>query len=271
VCITLSKNISNSYQSAIAASEIAKEKGKNVEVLDSNSTSAGLGLIAYKAARLASEGANREDVISFLDRCIKETRLIVFAETFRYRFHSGRTPPLVKILTENKKEKSAFEEFNMEKKPGGLSFFARGDKTSFKKKTLPKSGEANPENLKRRMKDFEKITSTFNLMRIRAVVRIVGGQIKKRKTAIGPFRAVKKIINIITDDFQDIAGREYKKIPFSMTCSHSADTKKVDKLRESISKLNCTEFIDSPLGQIISMFAGPGAMIVAYWPEYRDI
>ena len=89
LCITLSSEMSGTYQAACTAAEgIAGEIP--VTVIDSRSVTVGQGLLAISAADHASKGASLEEIVSLVDVLKGRTRVYGVVDTLDYLKRGGR-------------------------------------------------------------------------------------------------------------------------------------------------------------------------------------
>lgn len=91
--LPISSNISSTYQSAVMAKEMLLEEGTHrgrIEVLDSKSASAGLGLLLYRAAKLAGSGTGFDELVERMKGHIAESKLFVFLDTLENVIKGGR-------------------------------------------------------------------------------------------------------------------------------------------------------------------------------------
>jgi DegV family protein with EDD domain len=88
VSIHISSELSGTVASALAAREMLHDVP--VHVVDSRSTSMGLGLIALAAARAAAEGHNAEEVAAVAERLVLRTDVIFVVDTLEYLHKGGR-------------------------------------------------------------------------------------------------------------------------------------------------------------------------------------
>jgi len=89
VAITLSPNTpSAGYRSAIMAKEMSE--GLPIEVVDSNSVTTALGLIATAAAQAADAGASLEDVVKAAKNIIPKMNLFFNVGSINYFLRGGR-------------------------------------------------------------------------------------------------------------------------------------------------------------------------------------
>ena len=87
--ITVTSKLSGTYDSALQGREIARSKSR-IEVVDSLSTSMGLGLIAMAAARLAAAGEDLQRVMEEVREAIPRIRLLGVFDTLKYLLLGGR-------------------------------------------------------------------------------------------------------------------------------------------------------------------------------------
>jgi len=89
VSIQVTSKLSGTYNSALQGRGLAKT-GCRIEVMDSLSTSMGLGLIAMAAARLAEAGEGLPAVTEEIRQAIPSIRLLGVFDTLKYLLRSGR-------------------------------------------------------------------------------------------------------------------------------------------------------------------------------------
>ena len=94
VSIHLSAKFSGTLNSATQAREALLSTGPSgagrIEIIDSQMTSAGLGLVALLAARLISEGSSYEDVISGVRGTLSRVHCYFLLDTLEYLQKGGR-------------------------------------------------------------------------------------------------------------------------------------------------------------------------------------
>ena len=100
VCVTISSQLSGSYNAAMAARDLvlAEHPEKKIFVLDSRATSGAMILLLRKAAELVEQGLPFEDLCAELQVCQKNTRLCFTLEHFDNLVNNGRMPPLAGTL-----------------------------------------------------------------------------------------------------------------------------------------------------------------------------
>ena len=94
LCLTITANLSATYQSACSAAEMAREQlpGVAIRIVDTNTAAAAEGLVALAAARAASAGLDQEGVARAAQRVISRVRFAGFLDTLYYLGKGGRIP-----------------------------------------------------------------------------------------------------------------------------------------------------------------------------------
>lgn len=99
LCITISSNLSGTYQSALMASKMMKEE---ITIFDSLAGSLSHGVQVLKAARMARDGANKEEILEELTKYRKTVKIIIPLFTVENIVKGGRLNKLqggvVKLL-----------------------------------------------------------------------------------------------------------------------------------------------------------------------------
>jgi DegV family protein with EDD domain len=90
--VTLSKELSASYQNAVLAKELLKEEAadKFVKVFNSFSASAGETMIAYKLGELIEAGLNRDEIIKKTEKYIDEMQTLFVLDSLDNLIKAGR-------------------------------------------------------------------------------------------------------------------------------------------------------------------------------------
>ncbi|MGE4485225.1 MAG: DegV family protein [Oscillospiraceae bacterium] len=90
--VTLSKNLSGSFLSAMLGKEMAEEEeeGADVHVFDSKSASAGEVLVALKIAKMIGAGFQKEKIISHVESFISEMKTYFVLENIDNLLKNGR-------------------------------------------------------------------------------------------------------------------------------------------------------------------------------------
>ncbi len=86
IVLTLSSNLSGTYQSAT----IAAEEYDNVYVIDSKTVAIGMGILAELALKLISEGLSAEDIVKKLEKERENIQVIALLNTLEYLKKGGR-------------------------------------------------------------------------------------------------------------------------------------------------------------------------------------
>jgi len=88
VAVTISAKLSGTYDSAISARKSLPTAP--IDVIDSRSTSVGLGLMLQEAVTMADAGASRDEIVAKLARMREQVRIIFVVETLEYLQRGGR-------------------------------------------------------------------------------------------------------------------------------------------------------------------------------------
>ena len=89
ISIHISNKLSGTCNSALQGKEIASTECP-IEVIDSEMVSMGLGLIAVKAATIASSGKDLQNVVEEVTQLIHKTRVWALFDTLKYLAKGGR-------------------------------------------------------------------------------------------------------------------------------------------------------------------------------------
>ena len=90
LALVISSKYSATYESAIEALELRKQKKCRVEVIDTLTTIGGQGLLALIAAEEARHGANLEQIKDIIQESIPKTHTRVCFDTLKYLHRGGR-------------------------------------------------------------------------------------------------------------------------------------------------------------------------------------
>ncbi len=88
--VTLSSSLSGSYSSAMLGKSMAEETGANVHVFDSRSAAAAEVLLVLKIRKLIHEGLLKSEIISRIERFIKEMRTFFVLDNIDNLLKNGR-------------------------------------------------------------------------------------------------------------------------------------------------------------------------------------
>ncbi|MGI2336249.1 MAG: DegV family protein [Dehalogenimonas sp.] len=89
VCATISSKLSGIYNAAVLGRDMAGIPCP-VEIVDSKFNSAGLGLIAIAAARVANSGGTLKEVMSEVESAIGQVKMLGIFDTLEYMVRGGR-------------------------------------------------------------------------------------------------------------------------------------------------------------------------------------
>jgi len=87
--VTLSSELSGTYQSAVSAIEMAKKKCR-IEVIDSQTVAMALGLVVLAAAKASQDGAKLDELVDFVRQALLRSHLIIYFDTLKYLAKGGR-------------------------------------------------------------------------------------------------------------------------------------------------------------------------------------
>ncbi len=87
ICLTLSNQFSGTYQSARLATNMVKGE---VEVIDTQSASWGVGLMAMAASRAASEGKSCVEIKALIEGLIPKMKILFLVDSLQYLERGGR-------------------------------------------------------------------------------------------------------------------------------------------------------------------------------------
>ena len=88
ICLTVSGDVSATYAAALTAKEL--HPGKEITIVDTKSISMGQGFMVLKAAELAREGKNREEILAAVENVRNRTHLFAALDTLKFMAMSGR-------------------------------------------------------------------------------------------------------------------------------------------------------------------------------------
>ena len=94
VCVTISKSLSATYQSACQARDILKTEhpGLNIEIVDSKSYTGAEGFVAIEGARAAQSGKSATGVAQVMQEMVGKVKSVCGMQTLKYLIRSGRAP-----------------------------------------------------------------------------------------------------------------------------------------------------------------------------------
>jgi DegV family protein with EDD domain len=100
VCVTVSARLSMMYEAARKAREMAliELPETSIKVIDSRTATPSEGMVVLAAARAASEEKGFEEVIRAAEEIREKVNAIVFLDTIKHVYRSGRIPKLASRL-----------------------------------------------------------------------------------------------------------------------------------------------------------------------------
>lgn len=94
ICITVSKEMSGTFNIVEKAAEKFIKEGKKIKVINSKLNSGAEGLVVLKAARELEKGKGYEEVVEIIETAIKKAKIYVSVDTFKYMVKGGRVSPM---------------------------------------------------------------------------------------------------------------------------------------------------------------------------------
>lgn len=94
VCITISNKLSATYKAADQAAQIVRSENPalDIRVIDSKTSSGGLGWIVLEAARAARAGKNQEEIVAIVQNMISRAKYLIALESMKYILKVARAP-----------------------------------------------------------------------------------------------------------------------------------------------------------------------------------
>jgi len=97
VSIHVTSRLSGTYNSAIQGKELAGDVCP-IEVVDSQTVSMAMGIIAIAAAKIASSGKSLQQVVAEIKQIIPNTHLLILFDTLKYLAKGGRIGKAKELL-----------------------------------------------------------------------------------------------------------------------------------------------------------------------------
>jgi uncharacterized protein len=94
IAITVSKELSGTWNVFSSVAETLREKGKTISVINSRTNSGAQGLLVLKAARMIAEGRGHDEIVRDIEQSIPDTKIFVSVATFKYMVRGGRVSPM---------------------------------------------------------------------------------------------------------------------------------------------------------------------------------
>ena len=88
IVLPISAKLSRTYESALVARDALA--GQPIDVVDSQSTSVGLGLLVQKAAEMVEAGATRAEIVAALEQARTKVHILFTLQTLEYLQRGGR-------------------------------------------------------------------------------------------------------------------------------------------------------------------------------------
>lgn len=88
ICLTVSADISATYQAAVSAKDLLP--GKEITVFDTKSISMGQGFMVLKAAELAQAGKSKDEILAAVEDVRDRSHLYAALDTLKFMAMSGR-------------------------------------------------------------------------------------------------------------------------------------------------------------------------------------
>ena len=98
ISIHLSKKLSGTYQSAFNGSKSTKIG--NIRIIDSETASVGMGLLAMHAIDLKQEGKTYDEILSAIENKKKDTEIYLLLHDLTYAVKGGRLPSKIKTIAD---------------------------------------------------------------------------------------------------------------------------------------------------------------------------
>jgi DegV family protein with EDD domain len=111
ICLTIPARWSGTFASASLAADMfgAQSAAATLDVIETPTAAVGYGLVARIADALSEAGADRETVLSRVQRACDEVRMYGALETLEYVARSGRVPALVAGVSDALHVRPVFE------------------------------------------------------------------------------------------------------------------------------------------------------------------
>jgi DegV family protein with EDD domain len=111
ICLTIPARWSGTFDSATVAAELFADAGggSTLDIVETPTAAVGYGLVARVANALCDAGADRDAVLSRIERACREVRMYGALETLEYVARSGRVPALVAGVSDALHVRPVFE------------------------------------------------------------------------------------------------------------------------------------------------------------------
>lgn len=90
IAVTVSKNMSGTYDNFVAAAEKLAGIGKKIDIIDSKVNSAAQGLLVRETMKYLKEGTSHDETVRRITELREKTRIYVSVKTLKYMIKGGR-------------------------------------------------------------------------------------------------------------------------------------------------------------------------------------
>jgi DegV family protein with EDD domain len=97
ISIHISSELSGTYQSAVLAKSLLKEKA-DITTIDSRTASYGFGGIVVAAAEAAGQGKSKEEITMLIQKLMEQSKLYFLVDTLEYLQRGGRIGKVAALL-----------------------------------------------------------------------------------------------------------------------------------------------------------------------------
>ncbi len=94
IMISVSRELSGTWNVFKSAAETLQEKGKKISVINSKLNSGAQGLLVMEAAELIAAGREHDEIVRIIEQIIPTIRIFVSVATFKYMVRGGRVSPM---------------------------------------------------------------------------------------------------------------------------------------------------------------------------------
>lgn len=98
VSIHVTSKLSGTYNSALQGKQLVKDACP-IEVIDSQTVSMAMGMIAIAAAKIANSGRSQEQVVAEVRRIIPQVNILILFDTLKYLAKGGRIGKAKELLS----------------------------------------------------------------------------------------------------------------------------------------------------------------------------
>ncbi len=100
IYVSLSAKASGTYQNSFIAKGMVQEENPDIDItlIDSNSFTYGYGMWVLMAAKMASNGASRDEVVAFLEENLPNSEIMLTVSSLEYLQRGGRISSAAKVV-----------------------------------------------------------------------------------------------------------------------------------------------------------------------------